>query len=511
MNYKKDLKKVMMLYPDVEVSSSDEFKHLINIHNILEASHGTANPDIVKLAFDDRDSIKLRNPNDYFYLVLKTVINTRGIQKIAYDNSDFMVESTPREFDIDKWASLVHKIYDAVSAGDMSLDNAIDYYSDTLGSKNEESEKFKQWMKYYQSGEHLKYNSSNNELTKVADFQFPLSGGGFYPSDVFTQVQEEKQDFQRQEQLKKQQDGKESYDDWKQKLHGAIRRIDKLLRQGDDYMSPEDGRELTELLHGFDLEVRTLRNINTASDRAFNVANKLKKLGFTKGSDILEKFAQEVPPVTDEAPMDLLGDEQENSLENEIPPQVQAPKEMAPSGSLEGALDSNKDSAVGQYNEIGNAGVSLEEASRKLEEIAASLSDRRVVRYLAEFDIMLDKIGIASMFPELAEAQSKLIDSYSYALTRVTKMLGMLSSGKGIAEISDAKKKELIGKTMKEVNKTFNGPEGESGENQTKSEVINQEFGNATPNPEIPEPIAPETEIEQAPPEVAPQPLPKEV
>ena len=49
---------------------------------------------------------------------------------------------------------------------------------------------------------------------------------------------------------------------------------------------------------------------------------------------------------------------------------------------------------------------------------------------------MLDKVGIASMFPELAEAQSKLIESYSYALTRVTKMLGMLSNNKAIMEMT---------------------------------------------------------------------------
>ena len=47
-------------------------------------------------------------------------------------------------------------------------------------------------------------------------------------------------------------------------------------------------------------------------------------------------------------------------------------------------------------------------------EVAGMLADRRIIRQLAEFDIMLDKIGIASMFPELAESQSKLIDSFSY-------------------------------------------------------------------------------------------------
>ena len=50
---------------------------------------------------------------------------------------------------------------------------------------------------------------------------------------------------------------------------------------------------------------------------------------------------------------------------------------------------------------------------------------------------MLDKIGIAAMFPELAEAQSKLIDGYSYALTRVTKMMGQLANAKMLLEAQD--------------------------------------------------------------------------
>ena len=92
-----------------------------------------------------------------------------------------------------------------------------------------------------------------------------------------------------------------------------------------------------------------------------------------------------------------------------------------------------------EYKEILSGDVSIDDASKKLEQIAGTLADRRVIRYLAEFDIMLDKVGIASMFPELAEAQSKLIESYSYALTRVTKMLGMLSNNRVIMELSNQK------------------------------------------------------------------------
>ena len=78
--------------------------------------------------------------------------------------------------------------------------------------------------------------------------------------------------------------------------------------------------------------------------------------------------------------------------------------------------------------------ISLEDAAKKLDEVAGMLADRRIIRQLAEFDIMLDKIGIASMFPELAESQSKLIDAFSYALTRVTKMMGQLSNAKSLLE-----------------------------------------------------------------------------
>ena len=83
--------------------------------------------------------------------------------------------------------------------------------------------------------------------------------------------------------------------------------------------------------------------------------------------------------------------------------------------------------------------ISLDDASEKLDEVAGMLADRRIIRLLAEFDIMLDKLGVASMFPELAESQSKLIDGYSYALTRVTKMMGQLSNAKSFVDSGDGK------------------------------------------------------------------------
>jgi hypothetical protein len=147
----------------------------------------------------------------------------------------------------------------------------------------------------------------------------------------------------------------------------------------------------------------------------------------------------------------------------------------------------------GEYEQLAGE-VDLNMAATKLEEVAARLSDRRTIRLLAEFDIMLDKLGLAAMFPELSEAQSKLIDAYSYALVRTTRMLGMLSSGRSISEISDAKKVEVGNDIAKEVNKVFEAApidigKGQAPEGGQKTENINKELNEKPVAP----PVKPDT------------------
>ncbi len=448
MNYQQDLKKVMILYPDLEVQSSQDYKDLINIHNILESSF-EKEPDykIVETAFNNRKSLNLKTANDYFYLVFKSAINTGNLQKFAYPNMSGF-EDIENEFDIEKWAGLVHKIYDAVNSGDMNLDMAIDYYAETLNHNNAEDERFKRWIKYYQSGEHLKYSKQQSSLKKQA-FQFPLSGPGFYGPENATVPPEVQNSFHK---LKQETDKKDEYGEWRNKLHSAIRRLDKLLRQSDDYVDIDTQRDLADLLHHFDQEVRTLRLESTANDLSFKYANKFKKLGFNEGYNEFIKYSQEL-----EIPDELKPEEgaPEQGLAEE-PDQMEQGNQGQT--AIERSLSGESGAKEGEYEKL-DGNIDLGDAVAKLEEIAGRLSDRRTIRLLAEFDIMLDKIGIAPMFPELAEAQSKLIDGYSYALTRVTKMLGMLSSGKSLIEISDAKKRDLNDKAMKDVNKTFEGEE----------------------------------------------------
>ena len=186
-------------------------------------------------------------------------------------------------------------------------------------------------------------------------------------------------------------------------------------------------------------------------DLLYRTSNQFDRLGLKKEARGLKKFAQQeeiasaTPPLND--PNQNVVDPQaeiEQPAQEEVAPQQAAPPKTQEE-VLETALEGSKDAESvkysdietpgpeeGEYDKILDSDVNIHDAAGKLEDVAGMLADRRVIRFLAEFDIMLDKLGIASMFPELAESQSKLIDAYSYALTRVSKMMGQLSNAADI-------------------------------------------------------------------------------
>lgn len=473
------IKKVMILYPDLVVTSSEDYNHLINIHNTAEFLYGKDfNLNLVKNAFKNKSSMsKLASKNDYFYLLFKSREFPSDIKKYAYPT--FEDATLPDEFDINKWAELVYKIYDDAGTGKMDMHDAIDYYSKQLDTKAGEDRSFKRWVKYFQSGEHLKYSKRNSlakqALDKKAIFSIsppsnPYATNAITPSLVFQEAQEKVDNKQSEDQISK--SNKDNYEKWMVSLNKSIRSADNLLRKSYSHLTPQLRQKLLDLLHNFSREVISLETKATASDLAFKYADRFKKLGFDSGYKEFIKYAQQAdsaPPV-EGAPAAAPATAAPTGATPTAPPPSEVPAappgasaEGAPTPSqavptegatpLERALEKPDEKIKDdEYSSLAGE-VGLEDAVSKLEDIASRLSDRRTIRLLAEFDIILDKIGIAPMFPELAEAQSKLIDSYSYALTRVTKMLGMLSSGKSVFEISDSKKKELIGKTLKELNR----------------------------------------------------------
>lgn len=479
-NYKEVLRDLYCDYPSLyrrAESSDKQMRILASFYNLGTQTVKGFDKQILEEAMAlSEQHVEPKNLNDFYLILLYATKSVKGFKKTAYPQNPLIIsDDYDDQFDIDKWAKLVYKIYDAVLNKDMSLPNAIDYYAETLDKKSEEDFKFKQWIKYHLSGDGNKYAEKEDIMKKQSDFQFGLNGSNFYYPDSIPMPEREGREKSVKERLENEiedAERKKELQDWKRKLDGAIRRIDKLIRSIDD---PAVTEELFNSLHNFNMTVQKAKSSVTASDIAFRTANSFKKIGFNQGYDILSKTAQEIesapqdlvdeiPPAVDESPADL----QE---------EVSATKPPASEDPVKRVYENTSGAKEGEYEKL-SGNIELSDAISKLEEIAARLSDRRIIRLLAEFDIMLDQIGIASMFPELAESQSKLIDGYSYALVRVTKMLGMLSSGKSLAEISEARKDDLTSGIRKEVDKTLQ-PKPEAESIPKGEQAISEEFQEA--------------------------------
>ena len=418
--------------------------------------------------------LKTRNLNDAYYNIIGMKIEKGKIKKVAYPNMGGFREDVREEFNINNWLKIVHLIYDSVASQEMTKESALDYYSNFLNIEEDEDEKFKKWFKYYSNGEHLKYSSKEDKDMKkkavyISDMgqgnsPYYAGGGSAYlgentgynmPGDSLDQHLFDHVSSNADKAVH----DKDAFSGWKGKLHTAIRRIDKLLRT-DRYMDSDTYRILAEHLMNLSLQVQMLKLSNTMSDVTYKTANSFTKLGHKQGADILKKIAQEVPeqPPLEARPDPRLDGEQEpleaepeETLAEEAAPALAeeaapAPEEEAARSPKDAIPKSDEVEPVsleditpipgarqGEYDELAGE-IKLEDAATKLDEVAGMLADRRIIRQLAEFDIMLDKIGIASMFPELAESQSKLIDAYSYALTRVTKMMGQLANAKALVQ-----------------------------------------------------------------------------
>jgi len=413
----------------------------------------------------------IKDKNDAYYKIVEAKLSKSGIKKFAYPNPGRTGDAIGEEFDIGRWMKVVHHIYSAVESNEMTKQNALDYYSNYLNIDEDEDLRFKKWFEYYSSGEHLKYSSEEErDMKKKAIYLGDLGQGNnpYYagsgsayidkntgnnmPGDSFGDITF---DGAASVAAGAAEDSKH-FGAWKSRLHGAIRRIDKLLRS-DKYIKSDEYRVLAEHLLNLSIQVHQLKLAATLSDVTYKTAGAFNKAGRANAADILTKIAQEVPGNLDEAPglppepaptpdpapeEATLPGEQVEAVPEEAQQDPNDPKSAIPKSdevepvSLED-IAPLPGAKPGEYEELAGE-ISLEDAARKLDEVAGMLADRRIIRQLAEFDIMLDKIGIASMFPELAESQSKLIDAFSYALTRVTKMMGQLANAKALVSAQEA-------------------------------------------------------------------------
>ena len=171
--------------------------------------------------------------------------------------------------------------------------------------------------------------------------------------------------------------------------------------------------------------------------------------------ELMVTEAQVAPPVAPPVPPAAL----EDVPMTDAPPPERNPPAFAPPAAekseapateepLEVTEDDIPDAGEGQASpaasnfdsQIDSAfkNVTVADVVAKLEDISKSYKTREMPRQLGIVDMMLDSLGLASMFPSLSEAQNKALEANNYISTRVDDILAKLRGAMASAEKAPA-------------------------------------------------------------------------
>lgn len=357
------------------------------------------------------------------------------------------------QYDLEKWNKLKKNVTMMKRSG-FSEDKIEEAISKSINDE-EEKYKFKNWSNIKM--EQKKYSNKDpieDYIEKNALWMSGITPGSTYSGDV----NEGYSSYDSDPNVLK---AKEIKNDKGRQMEARVRRLlngmMKSLQEMDmPYESYEQAAQnIFDLMGIFKKQFSK----KTLADATYRTSNSLKKLGLDNHSEELRKFSQELE-AEQAAPQPEQVAAPEGGVVPAQPAEAKTPEEkkedevlkkMDESESFDVRKIKTQGPAEGEYSDLANPNLQLEDAAQKLDDVASMLADRRVIRMLAEFDIMLDQLGIASMFPELAESQSKLIDAFSYALTRVSKMMGQISNAKTLMGASDTIPGSDVKKEVPEV------------------------------------------------------------
>ena len=183
------------------------------------------------------------------------------------------------------------------------------------------------------------------------------------------------------EQMMEEKEKQEKFNTARSKLVGRTFAIDRLLEKYRDVLSNEQIEELEEALFSLKKKIRMLSRASTINDVFVKTANLFKRNNFHIGAHALNVIRRE-------------------SFND---PFLQ------------------KNAADLDYGE-------LQKILNDLYSISNYLKRRDVVRQLAQIDIKLHDMMISSFFPEINEAQAKLIDSMGYASNKLEDVMPKIRS-----------------------------------------------------------------------------------
>ena len=348
----------------------------------------------------------LDNLTDFRILMHKWLCDRHT--KTAHPNT-MGKDSREPVYNTDKWVDTIKIVY-SLTQGDVARGDAID--TATSDWTADERFKFDNWLRYYESKNTEKYNVKSANLKKEA---LDIAGLGLPanmldPATRSNNLESLNQPAGRHRKTKKDKE-LELARAIKRKMKARLVSIKRLLDKYNDILPHQSVESVQDEMYALDKSLSKLNIFSSVQDRIIRAAHVVKRAGWAEGAEMLYKVAEDtiVPTAVDASPAP--------EVIESLPDPVSAEPDL-PTGS-ESLID-------------------VKTIIMRLEGISKKLKSRDTIRELASIDILLNELGMASFFPELTDAQSKLIESYGYSSNKIESIVAKLR-GTGTSKPAPAK------------------------------------------------------------------------
>jgi len=308
-----------------------------------------------------------------------------GRKKKAYPNTAGKENRDP-QYDRNKWAQSVNTVYKMISSSDdVTRESAIGLV--TAKWSDDESFKFKNWLRYYESGNAEKYNVKNAHTKQalpadVADLGLPQN-----MLNPDTRSNQQMSSYRVRKDKTQKERAMSSARDIKMKMQSRIRSLRRLLDKYNQLLPHQNVEQIQDEIYALDKSLMRVDVRATAVDCIVRTAERIRELGFSEGADFLTKVAA--------------GEDVLESIPDPVSSEPNLPQQ-------------------------GEQLIDVQTIIARLEGIGKELKSRNMIRELASIDILLNEIGLSSYFPELSLAQSKLIEAFGYSSSKVEDIVAKL-------------------------------------------------------------------------------------
>jgi hypothetical protein len=396
--YYKDAK----LASDLGVTSDEEYKdfHYIDafVDNILEQAIGVRlSEDEESLAkkwiYKHRKEFNLCTLEGYYNAVSEYINFLKRPRKTAYPNESYFSAKRSKDIGWD-WINLAKKIQSLILKGNDSRSALLNAAS---ALDLEQKYDFMIWYKFRFGGDGNKYDlnarimqkseglmeANNKYRNRKVAFQYDAESHSYYIPNLNPPIPDASKQIrllQPDEVIQKEKD-REALEFARSKLVSRTFAIDKMLEKNREVIPPQQFEEIEDALNALRKKIRGLKHASSINDCLIKTANKFGSLQFDPGKIALSEFAEKYS----------------EDLQQKGP-------------FVKKALDQ------------------LSPMINDLQIIDAELKRRDIARAISKIDFQLAEMNLAGLFTELSEAQSRLIDAYTYASNKVKEVIPKMRS-----------------------------------------------------------------------------------